>query len=1388
MSVTVSATKTVSSKLPYTGKTFQRFASVLVGRDGYISGGAATDDGVHIALDEVTFIQRGIVAQAVAIAGVVVPTAPAPWFVLAAIPDDNPDSGVVISATADPGIAAAGLVIAYKTDGRWKNPIGVDGAGGARRSAETGTEAGIGVLDNVDVATNELDSLFVYKGTVVDALGERRNLLTETPATNAAIAKDVATLRAHATRYRSDHLVLRQPEGHSPEIVLAMGPTSAGGAAVAPATLATPAAPAKRAGYYAARGGTANDQWWAWGDAAALKLKVGGGAAATLLTGAGNIKDAWVVAPLPTEAARVIIVYVDGLLLRVVSTTLGGVLSEGPVTIANTGGQISRVRAVLDHGLVLHFTFENDEATQQIYYGTCSIDPASFGAVGISARIVTGAATATNDTWPSIGIDRKGMVTVAYIQGAGVAEFGDMVIATLDATGELVSQVEVEAATDVAIDSRDITSPLPSGFGFEPTPFLNFRRTAVVVSPYDEVYVLTIGLDAGPDPHDILIYNEEFATKHGAAVVNAMPRITALANGPHTALAAACGDQGEIVIGIKTVVPANSTRLHLATLNPRPFEGGREDAIVYLGYNLLTAVEASGFNDLLLVRNPGGGYQINYVNGLNVDTIDLASTSTNKISPHPRDVQLGGIVVPPGAVVPEVDQPGFEVFNARPKKMNFPFLVGNRGDYQGHNSLYQAVVEAARVNGEVVVRSGHHVLKDGPLRFKGRIRGEGRSVILLDGDDQVIYGGDQALAVGFTHLGNNVLASVASYFADLYAGCVLEIAAGAGPVGRHHVLRNMGYDSVNARFRSLVGSAVNVIAGGAGNANVFWGGLSLEDLTIGSINGNPMVKIENGYKPLIRNVSLMGGIGMHIELVKCIQPLVDNVDLTDCDNGTDPILVLDGNEFAVCRDVRLTGGQGVIHVLNNNTKPTFIHCGSEEANPATDIVFDIDGQAQLLSCAGLVDGDAVTLINPKMIVDNTNGNATVELAEFQGKETQEAALIGFLGRWRAGLGIQTMMDPVGELVHKGDYFCDDFHELNGELWDITLVEHGRCKTPGDGEGEHGLSAADFYPTQDVSRAVRDNGGLGEGAWSYTLDQVEVVASLKHLKPGDTLTTVLWSFSGPSVGAATFTISLYRRDLSTGAAAAVVQQTNVPWNTAGAHQSTQTYNHTIEAGYAYWLGAYVVAASSLVNLQFLGATAKHTNRSEIGTQHGKHAVELSLSAVDATDSTAPLRSRFKVGAWGEKPLTRIRLKIGDLTDAALFHLFGFFTDVGLGCAYFIHDPGNAAGHGASNEIRFVVRNDASVPATVLTGITPNPNQYYWFWIGYKSATEAYWGISNERDGAFLASGALSVGASVIRPDDFDIAMWVGNVNASGGAPDTTLTIDTVEYRSSTRHPS
>ena len=259
MAVTVSSRKTVSFASPYIGDTFQRLTESVVGRDGYLSGGVASDDTVNITIEPFKFITRGIVGETLATSGSIpVPTGAEPWFLIASMSDDDPDTGVQVEVTTDLLTASNSAIVAFKTNGQWQNPLPVSVQGAALQggAAETGSEQGLDLLDIIN-GSNEVSSIQVDGGQVVDPDGIRRFV------PGSSLGATITPLRPNTARDRNDYVVLRQVDQFTPVIREITGGTFDAGDVDVDLVENTATT---RIAYYAKRGGSETEQWFAYGD------------------------------------------------------------------------------------------------------------------------------------------------------------------------------------------------------------------------------------------------------------------------------------------------------------------------------------------------------------------------------------------------------------------------------------------------------------------------------------------------------------------------------------------------------------------------------------------------------------------------------------------------------------------------------------------------------------------------------------------------------------------------------------------------------------------------------------------------------------------------------------------------------------------------------------------------------------------------------------------------------------------------------------------------------------------------------------------------------------------------------------------------------------------
>src|SRR5262249_50772874 len=138
-------------------------------------GGGARDDGTSITLQPYTFIQAGIVCTQDAVSTLAAPSGPGPWFVIVSVIDDDPVSGVLLQATNNASQIGSAVVVAYKANGGWYNPISISVAGVQRADApEKGRESGF--LTTAVTAAGLVTAFQIDRGRAIDANGDRREI------------------------------------------------------------------------------------------------------------------------------------------------------------------------------------------------------------------------------------------------------------------------------------------------------------------------------------------------------------------------------------------------------------------------------------------------------------------------------------------------------------------------------------------------------------------------------------------------------------------------------------------------------------------------------------------------------------------------------------------------------------------------------------------------------------------------------------------------------------------------------------------------------------------------------------------------------------------------------------------------------------------------------------------------------------------------------------------------------------------------------------------------------------------------------------------------------------------------------------------------------------
>ena len=761
MAVTVSSRKTVSFASPYIGDTFQRLTQDIVGRDGYLFGGVASDDAVNITIAPFKFISRGIVGETLVTSGLIaVPTAAEPWFLIASMADDDPDSGIQVEVVTDLLTAFNSAIVAFKTNGQWQNPLPVSVQGAALQggAAETGSEQGLDLLDIIN-GSNEVSSIQVDGGQVVDPDGIRRFV------PGNSLGATITPLRPNTARDRQDYVVLRQVDQFTPVIREITGGTFDAGDADLDFVENTATT---RVAYYAKRGGSETEQWFVYGDGSNIYSVVGPAGTPVVLASPGGVYwSTWIAG----ERSNGDIVFLYGLdsqdLFVGAFDPVTGAVSEGPVAIVSGGEDTKQIRAELDSSDQLHIVYDYSDDYSVYYIRRNAADGQGFS--GLVAPLLLG--SGLNSTFPDIALDRSGTSHIVFQQGAFPVEKGVFAYRTVGSDGLIDVSETYDPATSVGIETN-----ISNGFASTSIDFFYYPR--VVVTPHDEVFVSMLG-EAGGQVYAVFLFSPTFEQRLGYPIVNISDVSVSeqyigqdiMVNETGDLRIVCLTDTTVRVIGVDTIYAPGGRVGDSRLLNTQVQSG------------ISTAFAAGQTNDPIAAQDPTGDLAYSFFHTGTVNWVrcgmwdtDTAGSRT-KPTPHPRDVYLGGYYVPldAGGVI-DRDEGKFRLFNTRPKRLNFPFLVGdNGGRYQGYDGLWEAVDAAGAAGGGTVrVRPGSYRATDLPSgsKFAKILFPAGVSLV----GESSVYFEDIKFEFGHgdTRSADNITGNVVSQTAAIPAGSVVR--------------------------------------------------------------------------------------------------------------------------------------------------------------------------------------------------------------------------------------------------------------------------------------------------------------------------------------------------------------------------------------------------------------------------------------------------------------------------------------------------------------------------------------------------------------------------------------------------------------------------------------
>lgn len=1031
MSVTVSAKKTVGFRSPYISDTFQELTSKIIGRDGYISGGSISDAGSVIRVGPIVFTQNGIIAETeVTSSNITVPTGPEPWFVIAAVPDDDPLTGVVLSITKDLTSASNGVVIAFKSSGSWQNPPSVDIRGASQNYSEAGVESGAQPRFTLDGSDN-MDEFILNRGRIVDPDGVRRDL----PKVSPSSAKNfgVTPVRAHASKSRTDHIVLRQRESHSPETKHLIGPLVDDG------TYASITKTGTRQGYYAKRGGSNDEQWFAYGDGSDLRVMggpAGGGFSdAVLLVAATTVGEVWIAGQRSSDDA-IILLYTDGILLRMASfNAVTGVIVDSPVTIDIDGNACNHVRAEIDTAEQIHIVYERNDGgspTQQIYYTRRSIAASSFADAAITHRIIHGSNTGKNDVYPDIDVDRHGNAHIVYTTGVSTNLYGDLVYAVFDSSGNLTTDRTYLTGSSVGVQAS-----ATDDIGFISTIYGSFHKARITVTDFDEVFcALTAGLVAGTTD-SVLLFSPGFNDRIGFPIVNVGgDSLDLLQYGPYS-IDIVSNELGEIRIAYAISVIAVNLLIVEIGINSVFAENGlltnsitRESFIydIFVSY-----IAGTDEDDLILRRGTVGDIRLSHrINTGNVSkqyeigTLDYGSDSITA-DRHKKDLYLASYDVAADASG-NIPEETLRVHNVRQKKMNYPFLVGIDGDFQGFNSVYEAVRKANVNGGEIVVRKGDYRSTSTVALASGvTLRGEGQ--VVFDGLSFSI--GNSLSSYPVYNIDANIVERIDSFGAALKAGDVVDMATS----GFHRILAVLPPKGIYRGRLLLDASSPGDVAPSGVTLIPYPSGNKIENIAILGTFATPRINVYKSYQAVISGISMFGvytgGANSCIRVDGAHHPLIDNIDFTKLAGAGSPdvAIALENNFRPIVRAIRSTAGAvDTIDIRVSNDTPSASDCSGVLLE---DLAAGV--RTTPLMASNIFDGDTTGLAPDTDIWTGVGSLIKAppnESLAFQDENTVAASgpitLTGVDAAFD-GATPQSMVDSVNErLKAAGDTLAGDF--------------------------------------------------------------------------------------------------------------------------------------------------------------------------------------------------------------------------------------------------------------------------------------------------------------------------------------------------------------------------
>lgn len=993
----MTVSKTVSFRSPYIGRTFQHLVDLLQGRDGYLAGGEVTEAGGLLTVAPYAFVQDGVVCEeSEDTTGISVPAGPEPWFVLASISDDEPESGITLVATGDlTQVLGGNVVIGYKTNGVWRNPRSMSIDATQRQSAaEPGSESGFTPYpQRGGAAPVRITDVGVSGGRLVGPAGERKSFGTPPAEPMAAFDTNSLGLMRDGVAMgfpRTDYVVFRENEDGTGGFVHVYGNAQGMGGTDGSAVLDEAGVSGginmhvsgTLAGSWGARGD--RSRWHAFGVGADLYVAGFDHASDTTVSPGllqnGSTAVTSVEIAGPNSDGDLVVLYADGATIQVLTFSPGAspAVTNGPVALVvpdpspdSTQG-FSHIRAALGPGDVLHVVAEEDVDSgapdkNVVYLKATASATGPFGAsLHAGVRFVSG----SNDTLPTIALDRRGHVHIAYTTGVLDNHFGTLRYVELDAQ---VNEVVAVSPNDFGGNADPYD---PAGLSTE--TFDDVSHPHVLVTPHDEVYVVALGYpNGGASRSEVVVYSPSFARRFGGIELIHLSQVFGYESTPveKTSLAAFVDDFGAIFLGV-----SSANGLYFARLDTDVVGDGvvgrsyLEDPTIH--DSTLCDGAVTGITELRLTPSGLGGAIWGYVSASSIVRVTGQRARGRRPTFHGKDVPVACFEAATRAdaatVIP--DEASFRASTIR-KGTGATIVVGEGGDYGGSSGLVEALGEAARTGADVYVKGGQYIAGN-PITIPGgtKLRAERNAELYFPGFNTTV---GEWVTMGFpfgTGIPGSVIAGEENVLVlgAALTGATQHIRPGdaivldTDPTNFNQVVQVLDSNRIAMQntfpvtggdFYTVYASNVDMSGVAVHYDNDDGGGVVINQLRHSRIAGL--------YRDNLVNLSVAG-----ITATGCESCVFEKMDFGTGHSQPEPGLSMEGGYGNVVQQCSFGDTGGHLSVANTERRLAVSSCTVTKDSALTDVVYHFS--------PGRVPGDVVQLVNSAGGINSTgaSGSAT----------------------------------------------------------------------------------------------------------------------------------------------------------------------------------------------------------------------------------------------------------------------------------------------------------------------------------------------------------------------------------------------------------------------------